>query len=82
MNEYRLSLLVGKQRVDRVANLLRHAGVCVESIESDEVIVSRLAATPADAVSEVRLALLREFKTHFDLNPVVLEEAGDTPAPA
>lgn len=74
MNEYRLSFLVGKQRVDRVANLLRHAGVCVESIESEEVIISRLAATPSDAVAAVRLALLREFKTHFDLSPVVLED--------
>lgn len=74
MNEYRLSVWTGTQRVNRLATLLRLANVRVESVEEHEVIVSQLAAEPADAVAAVRGALLRTHKSHFDLKPVVLAE--------
>lgn len=73
MNEYRLSIWTGKRRADRVANILRQAGIRVESVEEREVIVAQRAARPTEAVAAVRVELVRHYRTHFDLHPVVLD---------
>ena len=80
MNEYRLSVWAGTQRVNRLATLLRLANVRIESIEDDEVIVSQRATRPADAAAKVRGALLAEFGTHFNLKPAVLARVPEAPA--